>query len=41
MSNGKSDMRGKPVTVLSDKGRDTWDRVFGKKKPKKKSPTQK
>lgn len=28
---GKGDMRGRPITVLSDQGRENWDAIFGKK----------
>lgn len=30
--NGKSDMRGKKITVLSQEGRDNYDRIFRSKK---------
>ncbi len=28
---GKGDMRGAKITVLSEQGRDNWDRIFQKK----------
>lgn len=31
MRNGKGDMRGKAITVLSEQGRSNWDDIFGKK----------
>lgn len=39
MSNGKTDMRGKRITVLSEQGRENWDKIFGKKPDKKKQET--
>jgi hypothetical protein len=35
--NGKSDMRGRKITVLSDDGRETYDRIFARCR---KNPTQ-
>ena len=41
MSNGKGDMRGKPITVLSQEARDNWDRIFSTKGRKTKTTTDK